>query len=180
MAILCVALWAIGSTGAARPDERPEALERSVKAAFLYKFGGYVDWQPTAFATPDAPFTIGVVGDDALARELADVVVDRMIGKRRVVAVALNATDPIDGVQMLFIGRSSTHYLPQLVRTIPARPILLVTEWEGALEHGSVINFVLRNARVRFEISVSAAELRGLVLSSRLLAVAHSVVTGTP
>ena len=42
--------------GAANAGEA--SLEYAVKANFLYKFGPFVDWPATAFATPSSPFTI--------------------------------------------------------------------------------------------------------------------------
>ena len=38
-------------------------LERQVKAAYLYKFAGYIDWPEGAFAQPDSPLQIGIVGN---------------------------------------------------------------------------------------------------------------------
>jgi hypothetical protein len=65
------------------------------------------------------------------------------------------------------------------VRNAP-RNALIVTEWDGALAQGSIINFLIVEGRVRFEIALDAAEKRGLRLSSRLLTVAQSVRTGNP
>jgi hypothetical protein len=59
-------------------------------------------------------------------------------------------------------------------------PTLVVTDSEGALDQGSMINFVLDDGHVRFEISTTPAEKRGLQLSSGLLAVAKSVVPVRP
>jgi hypothetical protein len=67
-----------------------------------------------------------------------------------------------------------------LIRTTHEYPILVVTESSGALNHGSMINFLLSEGRVRFEVSLAAVEHAGLSLSSRLLAVAHSVITEHP
>ena len=47
---------ALAATGARA--QRPEASEASVKAAFLYKFAGYIEWPPTAFASEDSPFVL--------------------------------------------------------------------------------------------------------------------------
>jgi len=55
-----------------------------------------------------------------------------------------------------------------------------VTESVGALAQGSVINFVIAERRVRFEVALDSAEKNKLKLSSRLLAVAQQVRTGTP
>ncbi len=55
------------------------------------------------------------------------------------------------------------------------QPLLIISETDGALDHGSAINFVLDGDRVKFEIAVDNAEKRGLKLSSRLLTVARNV-----
>jgi len=53
--------------------------------------------------------------------------------------------------------------------------MLVVTDSPGALKRGSMINFVLSDGHLRFEISLAAADRAGLSLSSRLLAVAQAV-----
>jgi small-conductance mechanosensitive channel len=55
--------------------------------------------------------------------------------------------------------------------------MLVVTEAPGALKDGSMINFQVIDDRVRFEISLLAAQRAGLELSSRLLSAAMSVDT---
>jgi hypothetical protein len=37
-----------------------QAAEYRIKAAFVCKFGNYIEWPPVAFAGPLAPFGIGV------------------------------------------------------------------------------------------------------------------------
>jgi len=54
--------------------------------------------------------------------------------------------------------------------------MLIVTETPGALAQGGVVNFVVEDGRVRFDISLDAAERRGLKLSSRLITVARNVI----
>ena len=41
-------------------QQRGEASESTVKAAFLYKFAGYIEWPVGLFAATDAPFVIAV------------------------------------------------------------------------------------------------------------------------
>ena len=62
--------------------DRPTPLERRVKAAFIYKSAGYVEWPPDAVSRPDTPFVIGVIGDDEIEDDLTRVVRDRSIGDR--------------------------------------------------------------------------------------------------
>jgi hypothetical protein len=86
----------------------------------------------------------------------------------------VSPAEPPPAAHILFISGSDRPRMRELLRTAP-RNSLVVTEVDGALDQGSVINFVIAEDRVRFEISLDSAEKRGLRLSSRLLAVARSV-----
>lgn len=152
-------------------------LERRVKAAFLFKFVGYVEWPEGTFSG-DVPATIGVVGDRRLANELAGISAGRTIEGKRVSVVPLDRVDRDTRVHVLFIAGSQSERLESLIDAAPARGVLVVTESHGALGSGSVINFVLHRGRVRFDISLAAAAGRGLILRSGLLAVAQSVIPG--
>ncbi len=161
-------------------DLEATTLERRVKAAFLFKFAGFVDWPEAAFARPEAPFTMAVAGDEQVAAELSQAVAGRTIEGRGVAVRRLRDGDALGGVQLLFVARGESARLTQWIRMAQGRPILVVTETEGALGHGSMINFILAEGRVRFEISLASADRSGLVLSSRLLAVAHTVRPKVP
>lgn len=157
--------------------EEDSTLEQRVKAAFLYQFAGYVEWPPHTFPQPSAPITIAVMGADAVAAELSQVVTGRTIGGRPVTAKRVKPGESLAGVHILFVGRAESGRLGQLA---PPKAMLTVTETDGALTQGSMINFVLVDRRVRFEIALDSAEKSGLKLSSRLLAVAQQVQRGTP
>lgn len=162
----------------AAPRDEPSALERRVKAAFLYKFAAYVTW-PTPPAS-DSSFTIGVLGDDALAAELGRIVSGRTVEGLPVAVRQVGVADSIGNLHMLFVSRSRTNRLEALAAQAREHSVLTVSEAEGALAAGSVINFVLSSGKVRFEISLGAARRSGLALSSRLLGVALSVVDEKP
>jgi hypothetical protein len=155
-------------------------LERRVKAAFLYKFAGYAEWPAGTFSGPDAPLTIGVMADEPLAAELTRTVSGRTSNGRSVNVTKLKPFDSLAGVHIVFIGRSEDARLAALIHTAEPRPVLIVTESARALTQGGMINFVLSEGRVRFEVDLASVERSSLVLSSRLLAVARSVYTGTP
>lgn len=166
------------SARAARAAEPATAAEDQIKAAFLYKFAGYVDWPPESFEPADGRFTIAVVGADRLVRELRQTVEERTVHERPVEVRRLRADEPLAGVHMLFVGADEHERLEELVRESQREAILVVTESAGSLEAGSVINFVVADQRVRFEISIESAEKSRLKLSSRLLAVARRVIPG--
>jgi hypothetical protein len=173
-AIASMAAWNAGAA------DDPGSLEQRVKAAFLYQFAGFVEWPAQSFAQPDTPVTIAIVGADSLAAELRQLATGRTVGGRAVVVKQLRPGDALSGVHIVFVGSAENARLGQLVQTAKPRPVLTVTEADGALGQGSMINFVLVDRRVRFEVALDSVEKNGLRLSSRLLAVAQQVKTGTP
>jgi hypothetical protein len=163
-----------------QPAECAAQAEQQVKAAFLYKFAGYVEWPEASFARADAPIVIAVLGEEALAAELELAVAGRTVNDRRVAVRRIKAGESLAGAHILFVGKSEGARLGQVLQSALPQSILTVTESDGALAQGSVINFLVADRRVRFEISLPSAERGRLKLSSRLLAVAAQVRTGTP
>lgn len=179
LALVLVGILTLAQPNTAQAQTEAErALERRVKAAFLYRFTEYVNWPDAAFARADAPFVIAVIGPASLAEELRQITIGRTVNGRPVEVRRAADAEAMAPAHIVFIADSEKQRLRDLVRAAP-RHALVVTESEGALAQGSVINFVLVEGRVRFEISLDSAEKRGLRLSSRLLAVAQSVRPGT-
>ena len=153
----------------------PSASEASVKAAFLYKFANYVEWPPSAFASPTAPLVIGVAGSDEIARELERIVPGRSVNGHPVQLKNVKDGEGAAGVHVLFIARDFPA-LHELLRSVQSQPVLTVTESTRGFELGSTINFVPAGERVAFEVSLDSAEKGGLRISARMLAVARRVV----
>lgn len=154
------------------------AEEHQVKAAYLYKFLGFIEWPPQAFVSAESPFVIGVVGADELADELARVVASRQVNGRAAVARKLRPGEPPTGVHLLFIGRDAAPRAASLLAQARDKSMLTVTETEEAFEAGSAINFVVIDNKVRFDVAPRSAEASSLKISSRLLGVARRVRGG--
>jgi hypothetical protein len=169
---LLAAVWALNL--ALCPAGAAESYsEDAVKAAFLYRFTGYVDWPPQAAADPQ--FTIAVLDAGGVATELARLLENRQIQNRPAQVRPIKNLRELDGAQMLYIGGSHRDDLHRLISSVAGRPVLVVTNQEGGLDAGSSVNFLLIDQRVRFEISLDAAQGSGLRVASELLAVAIRV-----
>jgi hypothetical protein len=180
LVFMLVYLLSTSWIASAASEDDPESLERQIKAAYLYKFAGFVDWPDGVFPSPDTPITIAVAGSERFAAELARAITGRTINNRQLAVRHIKAGEPLaDAAQILFVERQEQQRLGQFVRTARPRSVLVVSESNDALAQGSVINFIISERRVRFEISLDAAEKSRLRLSSRLLAVAEQVVRGT-
>lgn len=155
------------------------AAEIQIKAAFLYKFGGFVEWPAGAFARPDAAFVIGVIGADALAAELEQVIAGRTVQGRAVGVRKLRRGESLSGLHVLFVGQQEASRLAEILAGAKGQPLLVVTEFDNALSQGSMINFVAVEDKVRFDVALPPAERGHLRISARLLAVARKVVSSS-
>jgi hypothetical protein len=170
-AALLAGVPALAQSGAA-------ALERSVKAAFLYKFLGYTEYPASAFSGPAAPLVIGVVGSDEMGAELARIVAGRSAQSRTIVVRQLRDSDAPGALHLLFVAGADSARAARTLRQASPGPTLLVTECGNGLQAGSIINFKIVDEHVRFDVSLEAAEKNNIKLSSRLLSVANHVSKG--
>ena len=175
---------AVAPSAAIAQGASNQALERRVKAAFLYKFLGYADFPAAAFADSAAPIVIGVIGSEDMVEELGRVVAGRQVRGRPIVVRTLREGDPAQ-VHLLFVAGSDSARTARVLRAAlantvanPAAAVLPVTECELGLQNGSVINFRIIEERVRFDVSLDSAERNNVKLSSRLLTVANRVIKG--
>lgn len=170
---LLLALMAAGNLWA-----QELATSAAVKAAFLSKFLNYIDLPASALASPDTPLVIGVAGADEVHEQLLHLVKDRGPGQRRLVARRLVEGASLAGVHLLFVGAAIDPLHSPLVRAAREHALLLVTDSPDGLKAGACINFISVGSRVRFEVSLDAAEQRSIRISSRVLALAERVIGG--
>jgi hypothetical protein len=156
----------------------PGPGEATLKAAYLVKFGNFIEWPQRAF-THSNSFIIGILGADGLAEELEHIADSGAVNGRPVAVRRLRIGDPLAGINVLFIGRSHNGQLAEILAATKGEPILTVTEAEKGLALGSIINFIVVNGRLRFEVAPRTAEQRKLVISARLLVAAYKVEAGT-
>jgi hypothetical protein len=172
----CLLATLAGFSGvSAETMDRSENTERQVKVAYLFKFGSYVEWPDGTFLNSETPLKIGFIDADPLADDLAQMVAGHSINGRLVTIRRFRREDSIADINVLFIGNSTTNRLAEILAMIKGRPVLTVTESENALALGSMINLIIIEGKVRFEVAPKPVVLG---ISARLLAAAHKVLWG--
>lgn len=162
-------LAAVLLAGGARAD----SLEYPVKAAFLYKFGSYVEWPPSAFPDPAAPLILCVIGHDPFGQVLDKTVQGRTVGIHPVVVRRMAAVSRGAACHIAFLGGSDAQSAAEAAHVLADAPVLTVSE--GAEAPGA-IRLVVKDNRVRFDIDQRAAQQAGVAISSKLLNLAVAVL----
>jgi len=153
--------------------------EYSIKGAFLYNFGRYVQWPATAFADDRAPFVIGVLGADPFGTVLDEIANSAKVDGRTVVAKRFATLAEYSPCHILFISASADGKVKtEAFAKLQNKGVLLVGDEAGLVLQGAIVDFFIENNKVRFEINVEAAKQQQLKVSSKLLSLAK--IVGTP
>jgi hypothetical protein len=147
------------------------AVEYGVKGAYLYKFLPFIEWPATAFAAPNAPLTICILGHDPFGPVLDKAVADQHVEARAIVVRRIEAPDA--ACQVVFVGIADAQGEAAALQALQGKPVLTVTD-SGALVPG-IIAFAIEANHVRFDIDDMAAAKSGLTISSKLLSLARAV-----
>lgn len=154
------------------------AGEYQVKAAFLFNFAKFVEWPPDAFPRPDAPLQICVLGQDPFGVGFEQSIAEKIVQGHKIKVVHPDDVSQTRGCQILYIASSEKHRLHDILQALKGASVLTVADTSGFIQSGGIINFVLDNDQVRFEINLKPAELAHLKLSAKLLTVAKLVLPG--
>ena len=164
--------------------------EYQVKAAYLYNFAKYAEWPEQSLPSGTAPFVIGVFnGDDEFIDALNKTVAGKTAGSHPIVVKRVSLFEEMDFCQMIFLRASAGRKRTEAaVAELASASILLVGEDDNFLRQGGMINLVLKNGTIRFEINKGALDRARVRLGPSLLAAASGesgssgdpVVSATP
>ena len=143
--------------------------ESQVKAAFLFNFAKFVEWPAAAFADAQAPLCIGVLGENPFGPDLEKFVRDKSVNRRSITVKECRTLDEAKRCHLLFISVSEKKKLPEIFAGLGGTNVLTVSETEGFILSGGMINLFRESNKFRFEINDKAAKQAGLKIDSKLL-----------
>lgn len=148
--------------------------EYQLKAAFLFNFTKFVEWPARRFADERSPILIGVVGENPIGAALADLVTGRLVNGRPIAVAYPKNTGEMQRVHLLFVARGEEDRLTEL-QSSGTTVVLTVGESDRFAELGGMINFVVADEKVRFEVNLATAEKHGIKISAQLVKLAARV-----
>lgn len=150
-----------------------QPTEYQIKAAFIYNFARFVEWPAEAFASTNSPMVIGVLGKNVFEDSLERTIDGKAIKGHPLQFKAFNSPEEATNCHVLFISTSEKNRLPKILARLQGTSILTVTEnTDTFTANGGMINLVIVEDKVRFQINNDAAKKSGLIISSKLLSLA--------
>jgi uncharacterized protein DUF4154 len=172
--IVVTCLFLLGAPPWADAQDK-DNVEYPVKLAFLYNFAKFVQWPQDAFRDGSAPFVICVVGQDPFAAEMEQAARNRSVGGRLIAIQKLTPRDNLSGCHMVFLPAAAMKHSDRIVAGLKGASVLTVGETGGFAARGGIINLIVVENKLRFEINPDAAREARLRVSSKLLALGRIV-----
>src|SRR6185437_1696409 len=176
---VALALAFMLARGSAARAQRSKPAEYRVKAVYLYDFARFVQWPGDAQAAkPQSAFPVCVLGRDPFGAELQAEINGGSINGQHLELRHIESPERARGCRILFISASEDDRLRGILSALKSAPLLTVSDMRDFCSRGGMIQFVLQDNRVRFEVNLRATDRAGLTLSSQLLKVAAAVQGG--
>lgn len=158
-----------------------QANEQAVKAAFIPKFIRYIAFPAANQPAAGQPYYLCVIGRDSFGALIDRAAASELIDGHSVAVRRFANTDTaaVAGCHVAFVAGGSDQATGAMVEALNRQVTLTVTDARVGRTRG-MVHFAVIGGRVRFHIDQAAAARHGIVISSRLLALAVDVKQGTP
>jgi hypothetical protein len=90
--------------------------------------------------------------------------------------IANGQMEPLKRCHLLFICLSEKKTVNEIIDLVKDQGVLTVSDTQEFLDAGGIVNFVIEDNKVRFDINLTASEKAGLKIRSQLLRLAKKVV----
>jgi len=153
--------------------QQANPTEYQVKAAYLYNFGRFVEWPPKVAAGEF--FSVCVLGQDPFGVTLDKTIAGEDINGKKAAVRRIARLQDAALCRILFISLAEENHLKEILAALAGMSVLTVSDIPQFAQRGGMIQFVMRENKVRFEVNLTTAERDGLTMSSQLLKVAVNV-----
>lgn len=175
--LLCMLLFAAGNSPTLAQGISP-SIEYQVKASLVFNFIHFVEWPEEVFQNRNSEITICMIGSNVYGRALRALEGEVVQGKR--LTVRMHTEGWSAGLAGTCHVAIFTEQTPQVTRTalpiLAEKSVLTIGETDTFLEDGGIIRFKIANETVQFEINYAMAKRARLIVSSKLLRLANSVM----
>ncbi len=146
--------------------------DNEVKAALVFKFPVYVRWPENAMNDDMEKFRCCIIGEDPMVKFLTQFNGEKLIGKT-IHVKQISDIDTLEDCLMLYICSSEKGKLAEIMKSIEGKPVLTIGNMKAFATNGGIINFIMKEGSVHFEINPEAGKKAGLEINSKLLRIAN-------
>lgn len=144
------------------------AKEDNLKAAFIYNFTKYIDWDSSYL---DRDFVVGVIGYSPVSTSLTEIAKTNRAKNKKIVIRYYNRPEDIGACNILFIAKALPFSLHSVLERVE-KGTLTISEEPDFAKQGTALNFIMVNGKLKFEANLRSIYSAGLSAGSQLLKLA--------
>ena len=163
--VIWISLLLLGVSAYAQPSTDFKATNARLKALYIYNFAKKVDW-PAEYKTGN--FVIGVVGSDDVYDKLVQLYSSKSIASQPIEIKRFESATAIDRCHLLYVPEKQHGAIAEIVKNVGKNSSLIVTEKDGGIEDGAVINFIIKDSKLKYELNNKTAASRKLLIGTDL------------
>src|SRR5881394_4001181 len=114
--LITILMLLLGVASHANAQDSSASSEYLIKAGFIYNFARLVEWPATAFAQPDSPIVIGIVGTDPFGPIIDKVLEGKKVNGHSFLIKRLKPTADVKECHILFVGSSLGSHIADTIR----------------------------------------------------------------
>ena len=146
-----------------------QSREYLLKAGYIEKFTHFIEW-PEETTDKDSTFLIKVMGENKFGATLDEIFSKVTVKNKKVRIAYISTISDIKDCMILILSASvKSEQAEKILSYATGKPILIISENKGYGEKGSMINMLVLDNYIRYEINPNALKKSGLVASSLLL-----------
>jgi hypothetical protein len=176
----CLAALSIGiftmRVHAAMPEGTGEPSQAEISAAFIFNFAKFTEWPPEEFPNVTSPITVCFLGADQIRAAFQGITNGKDVNGHPVLVRDVKNGPEVLGCRVAYLDSPNNTLMAAALLNARIGSSLAVGASNDFLAQGGMIRLLVENNRMRFDVNVGAANRAKVRLSSKLLALARSVV----
>ena len=144
------------------------------KSVFTLNIIRYIGWPEE---TKKGDFVIGVIKDREISSWLKNLSKGKKFGYQNIVIKDFKSPNEVTDCQVVYISDmvNMSKYASAIIDKLGGKNTLIIAEKNGATKYGAMINFVIRDNKLKFEIKKENASKFGLSISSKLSTMSNAI-----
>ena len=142
----------------------------ALKAAYIFNLAKFTQWPEEVLYTKK--FVMCVIGDQAVAEELERIVKNRSVAGNSITVTRAHADGEERLCHLLYVSEISAAKTAQLVGGLKGIPVLTISDIDGFIKVGGMVQLFYQQGQLRFGIGLESARNAHLEISSKILTIA--------
>ena len=167
--IIAVFITVLSAFGTAAADDSVRR-EYQLKAAFVYKFLGFIEWADEVKAGEPKSREICVIGSNPFADILTQLSHFDKSSQMNVSVRELSTLGEASGCNLLYVSTSEVLDLRDIISSLSDSDVVTVSDIPGFVGEGGTIELYNEGNHIRFTINPERVRSHGVQISAQLLA----------